>query len=591
VTNTGGLGNNVTDNVDYSPWLGMAVGSTPMTWHVNPTGTIQEAIDEAKSGDTILVHSGTYTGALYITKSLTIQAASTPIIQGSQLFATNYGNRQAVIFVKNAQNVILKGLDIEGLGLGVPGGTKSYAVLYENSTGNILDSTISPNTAGDMYSVGIAAWDNSNLAISRCTIKNFGRIGIYSNHATTQIDNNIIIGQVYNLDNLVNYGIEIEDYSGPSTAVITQNIIHDCNNNNPNPLWSSAAIIVDTWREWADVYGLTLLPSKVSITYNTIYNNYESIELVANDLSYAFYNNFTNNAYGVVSAAENFTTHPTYYVFDARFNWWGDASGPHHTTSWMYKGNPYGPHLGLGDKVSDYVLYDPWTGVPTPTFSVQPDLVQKQMLNVTFSVDITLSDLREGFRAIAVQFRLLYDDTLLQLVNVTEGPFMQDPRWNHHGTMFFTVNETNLLYGPHVLVGIVLSSDGNEAWDAFPSGNGTLATITFQAIVQGEPGEPPLTCGLTLADTMIVREDLGDVPTATHSGQYEMLPTHVADLNRDYKVDIKDVSIAARAFGTTQGDWTGRWNPIADINRDGKIDIKDVSFVARNFSWRALDDP
>ncbi|MBU1660215.1 MAG: right-handed parallel beta-helix repeat-containing protein, partial [Chloroflexi bacterium] len=40
---------------------------------------------------------------------------------------------------------------------------------------------------------------------------------------------------------------------------------------------------------------------------------------------------------------------------DARFNWWGDATGPYHVTQ-----NPG----GLGDKVSDFVIFYPWLGAP-----------------------------------------------------------------------------------------------------------------------------------------------------------------------------------------------------------------------------------
>ena len=39
------------------------------------------------------------------------------------------------------------------------------------------------------------------------------------------------------------------------------------------------------------------------------------------------------------------------HVVDARFNWWGDPSGPRHPTK-----NPQ----GLGKDVSDGVLFFPW---------------------------------------------------------------------------------------------------------------------------------------------------------------------------------------------------------------------------------------
>jgi hypothetical protein len=55
----------------------------------------------------------------------------------------------------------------------------------------------------------------------------------------------------------------------------------------------------------------------------------------------------------------------------------------------------------------------------------------------------------------------------------------------------------------------------------------------------------------------------------------------MGDINGDGKVDIKDVSTVALAFGTFPGH--PRWNPDADINLDGKVDIRDVSIVARRF--------
>jgi hypothetical protein len=44
------------------------------------------------------------------------------------------------------------------------------------------------------------------------------------------------------------------------------------------------------------------------------------------------------------------------WTADARYNWWGDPSGPYHATL-----NP----AGLGDSVSDYVDFEPWLTAPT----------------------------------------------------------------------------------------------------------------------------------------------------------------------------------------------------------------------------------
>jgi hypothetical protein len=53
------------------------------------------------------------------------------------------------------------------------------------------------------------------------------------------------------------------------------------------------------------------------------------------------------------------------------------------------------------------------------------------------------------------------------------------------------------------------------------------------------------------------------------------------DLNMDGKVDMKDVAIATKAFGSYPGH--ERWNPVADESEDGKIDVFDIALTCRNY--------
>jgi len=55
----------------------------------------------------------------------------------------------------------------------------------------------------------------------------------------------------------------------------------------------------------------------------------------------------------------------------------------------------------------------------------------------------------------------------------------------------------------------------------------------------------------------------------------------LTDLNRDGIVDIMDVSMVARAFGTKPGD--KNWNAIADLDKNGVINIMDVAIVAKDY--------
>jgi hypothetical protein len=53
------------------------------------------------------------------------------------------------------------------------------------------------------------------------------------------------------------------------------------------------------------------------------------------------------------------------------------------------------------------------------------------------------------------------------------------------------------------------------------------------------------------------------------------------DINHDRKVDIIDVAIAARAFGSKLGE--SRWNAEADIQEDGTINIVDLTIIAKSY--------
>jgi parallel beta-helix repeat protein len=55
----------------------------------------------------------------------------------------------------------------------------------------------------------------------------------------------------------------------------------------------------------------------------------------------------------------------------------------------------------------------------------------------------------------------------------------------------------------------------------------------------------------------------------------------LGDVNGDNKVDMRDIGIAARAFGSYPGH--ERWNPDVDVNNDNKIDMRDIAISSRNF--------
>jgi len=58
-----------------------------------------------------------------------------------------------------------------------------------------------------------------------------------------------------------------------------------------------------------------------------------------------------------------------------------------------------------------------------------------------------------------------------------------------------------------------------------------------------------------------------------------ILPTY--DVNKDGIINIFDLRICARAYGSKPGD--ANWNPFVDLNQDGIIDIFDLYKIAKHY--------
>ena len=55
----------------------------------------------------------------------------------------------------------------------------------------------------------------------------------------------------------------------------------------------------------------------------------------------------------------------------------------------------------------------------------------------------------------------------------------------------------------------------------------------------------------------------------------------MGDVNGDGVVNMKDIALVARAFGSSSS--STNWNSAADLNGDGVVNMKDIALVARHF--------
>lgn len=114
-----------------------------------------------------------------------------------------------------------------------------------------------------------------------------------------------------------------------------------------------------------------------------------------------------------------------------------------------------------------------------------------------------------------------------------------------------------------------------NAWDAgYPSGGNCWSDYTGQDSNGDGIGDTPYTID------------------ADNTDRYPLMGAYgnPCDINKDRRVDMKDLGKAARAFNTRPGD--DRWDPQADITGpaplipDSKVDMRDISLIAKHFGER-----
>lgn len=134
----------------------------------------------------------------------------------------------------------------------------------------------------------------------------------------------------------------------------------------------------------------------------------------------------------------------------------------------------------------------------------------------------------------------------------------------------------NTIYSNSFIFNDLQASCGTaqNTWDnGYPSGGNYWSDYTGNDFCSGP------------AQNESGRDGIGDVPyiiDANNQDIYPLMKPYVpVDLNGDGKIDVKDVVIASKAFGSFPGH--PQWNPNVDLNDDRRIDLRDLYLVSRNF--------
>jgi len=410
-----------------------SAAASATTWTVDDNGpanftTILAAIDAASDGDTIIVAAGTYTDDIWnsssgipagyrITKSITLlgaQAGNDPAgstdrggetilvrtnglpyslyasnitIDGFTIGSSDPDTGGRLIIADNADDVTIRNCIIQN----TPSASSGHGVyIYPGAENALIEYNTFYNTAWE----AIASGGASDAVISHNYISQSGQHAIqWMNHAGS--NNEITYNHISNITDKTAI-----QYWGGSGVIISHNVIVGGNTMNDG-IWLDNAADGSTvsYNQISDtIYaGINVREycTGATITYNNISSCGTGVEKHSGDATGVTvnYNSIHGNSFGVANYDST--------AIDATNNWWGDASGPYHST------NPG----GLGDAVSDNVLYDPWTGKVdlTPTaitapalFAGEPDTISATIantgtldaasFNVSLSADGTVVD-------------------------------------------------------------------------------------------------------------------------------------------------------------------------------------------------------
>lgn len=376
---------------------GPALAAT--TYHVATTGndgdaggagdpwlTIQHAIDNATSDDTIIVHDGIYTEDLVVdTANLTLKSVNGSGATTIQLVDVVEG----IDIRGNADNFTLGGAGQGFTILSSAGaGTDRNIQVVNNPSGVEISYNTIDTTGGATEGISVGAAGATGLTISNNTfIAEVGDGSIWGPRVVdVTVDDNTFTGpggppasgyavefagvtatspSTISGNTITGYsmGIAIFNGEGTSNLVIDGNTITGCKNGIRLGQYSPyGAGDMTTVR----VTGNKLIDNTIGLLVNTGAN------VKASEFVIKFNNISGSTTTGLKNdAAEQVT---------ALNNWWGHDSGPTHAANTG----------GTGDAVSDNVDYDPWLMAPLGTVECETIDGNGEMTNTPSGGKVTI---------------------------------------------------------------------------------------------------------------------------------------------------------------------------------------------------------
>jgi parallel beta-helix repeat protein len=589
-------------NIDF--WLLKTARQTSTIIVPDEYSTIQEAVNHAFDGDTVYVKTGTYYEHVVVNKTVSLvgENRDTTIIDGNRtgcvLDIVSDSVNVTSFTVQRSGNTMFPDFDA-GISLN---NAKSCIISNNNITDNgcfgihLLNSnqnTISENdlTRNAMYAIDLttshnntvssnAAIFNTNIAIGmHIASENNNIIGnrVISNPCgidAANVSNNTIshnyltdnseIG-IWVQDNSINNGIYGNNVTGSRYCIKIEEQA-DSNTVSGNILTGGQFGIYILNARYTEIYNNTVAHCYGSdwdaavrlesagytvIHNNEIFDNWRGILLYASSPYVSVYgNNVTSNEYGIrvamggsnyVNVSGNYVANNRGYGIDVTgFGGGGESNYATIARNLIVNNTFEAVGLGIGSNYNTIVQNDMigngHAGVTLERYSNYNTIVQNNIIENAYGI--------------------CFD---LYIVNSTQNVILNNN----------IINNTQQ---------VRIASGSVNNWDGgYPAGGNYWSdcsgTDLFCGVYQNRSGSD----GIADEPYIIDAENKDRYPLMNPWTPQAL----ITDINDDGKVNILDVTIVAKAFGTKQGDLM--WNEAADLDKNGQINIIDITIVAKDY--------
>ncbi len=183
----------------------------------------------------------------------------------------------------------------------------------------------------------------------------------------------------------------------------------------------------------------------------------------------------------------------------------------------------------------------------------------------SLTVRVYVSDILPTKTLIGWTVNLTFNEDVLQLVNVADGPFLKQGGYftNFAG---YTVGDG----------WVYASSALDDVYSTSAYGSGALATVTFKPIARGNSMFNYTYTALRYFDP--VWQMPRGIAHTRAPGWFQYL---AGDVNGDAKVDVYDLYQLGQAYGTTSGNPS--YDADADQDKDGDVDATDLTITSGNY--------